>query len=90
MSDNTTYVPCTLETCPLSMGIITYQPNIAANALFLALFGLMLFVQIGFGIRRKTWSFLVAMAFGLVLEVVGYVGRIQLHDNPFSFTFFVE
>ncbi|CAM1507772.1 Fc.00g046200.m01.CDS01 [Cosmosporella sp. VM-42] len=85
-----TDVPCTLNTCPLSEGIITYQPSIAGNALFAALFGIMLLVQLSLGIRHKTWSYLVAMVFGLILEVVGYVGRIQLHDDPFNFNFFIE
>lgn len=95
MSTNTTsgtktYVPCTLQTCPLSEGIITYQPNVGANALFAALFGLLLLVQLGLGVRYKTWSFLIAMSCGLILEIVGYIGRVQLHNNPFSFTFFIE
>lgn len=85
-----TDVPCTLDTCPLSEGIITYQPNIAGNAFFVVLFGVLLLVQLGLGIRHKTWSYLVAMVFGLILEVVGYIGRIQLHDDPFNFDFFIE
>ncbi|KAF7555678.1 hypothetical protein G7Z17_g1948 [Cylindrodendrum hubeiense] len=85
-----TDVLCTLDTCPLSEAIITYQPNIAGNAFFGALFGIMLLVQLGLGIRHKTWSYLVAMVFGLILEVVGYAGRIQLHDDPFNFNFFIE
>ena len=32
----------------------------------------------------------MATAFGLILEVVGYIGRLQLHDDPFNFNFFVE
>ncbi|KAH6880619.1 putative RTA1 domain protein [Thelonectria olida] len=97
MSDNPsttnstqTVVPCTLDTCPLSQAIITYQPKIAGNAVFAAIFGVLLLVQLGLGIRHKTWSYLFAMIFGLVLEIVGYVGRIQLHDDPFNFNFFIE
>lgn len=97
MSPNTTgsnnteiYVPCTLQTCPLSEGIITYQPNIGANALLAALFGIMLLLQSALCFRYKTWSFLVSMACGLILEVVGYVGRVQLHNDPFSFSNFIQ
>lgn len=72
------------------MGIIQYQPNIGANAFLATLFGFMLVAQLGLGIRYKTWSFLVAMVFGLTLEVVGYAGRVLLHDDPFSFSFFVQ
>jgi hypothetical protein len=85
-----TDVPCTLDTCPLSESIITYQPNIAGNAFFGVVFALLLLVQLHLGIRHKTWSYLVAMVFGLILEVVGYIGRIQLHDDPFNFNFFIE
>ncbi|KAJ9161912.1 RTA1 domain-containingprotein [Coniochaeta hoffmannii] len=85
-----TFVPCTIDTCPLSEGVITYQPSIAGNSFFVALFGILLLVQLGLGIRHQTWSYLVAMAFGLILEVVGYVGRVQLHDDPFDFNFFIE
>ncbi|KAH8884184.1 putative RTA1 domain protein [Thozetella sp. PMI_491] len=85
-----TEVPCTLDTCPLSEAIITYQPNIGGNAFFFALFGLLFLVQLRLGIRYKTWSYLVAMLFGLILEVVGYIGRLQLHNDPFNFNFFLE
>ena len=85
-----TDAPCTVNTCPLSEGIITYQPSIGGNASFLAIFGFLLFLHVGLGIRHKTWSYLVAMVCGLILEVVGYIGRLQLHDDPFNFNFFIE
>ncbi|KAM5341394.1 hypothetical protein ACJ41O_014425 [Fusarium nematophilum] len=86
-----TDTPCTLDTCPLSEAIIAYQPNIAGKASFAAVFGVLLLVQMGLGIRHKTWSYLVTMVLGLILEVVGYVGRIQLHHHdPFNFDFFIE
>ncbi|CAG9975247.1 unnamed protein product [Clonostachys byssicola] len=84
-----TSVSCTLDTCPLSMGIITYQPNIGGNALFLSIFGTLFLVQLYFGIRRKTWSYLAAMVLGLVTEGVGYIGRLQLHNDPFNFNYFL-
>ncbi|CAH0051305.1 unnamed protein product [Clonostachys solani] len=84
-----TGVTCTLDTCPLSMGIITYQPNIGGNALFLSIFGSLFLVQLYFGIRHKTWSYLAAMVLGLVTEGVGYIGRLQLHNDPFNFNYFL-
>ena len=71
---------------------IGYLPTLAGNAFFAAVFGLCLLVQIFLGIRYKTWGFLVGMVGGITLEVVGYVGRIMLHNNPFdnnSFLMFV-
>ena len=32
---------------------------------------------------------MVPMAAGLILEVIGYLGRILLHDNPFNFDSFL-
>lgn len=89
MSANTIVVVCTLDTCPISMNIIRYQPNLPGNVFFATIFGLILFAHVGFGIWYKTWSFLIVMVCGLTLEIVGYVGRILLHNDPSSFTYFV-
>lgn len=82
--------PCTLETCPLSEGFVTYTPSLPGNVLYISLFGVMLLFQVIIGIRWKTWGYLVGMFGGLVLEIVGYAGRIQLHYNPFLFNAFLE
>lgn len=89
MSDRTTPV-CTIDTCPASESMLGYRANLAGNALFAALFAIMLLAQFGFGIRHKTWSYLVAMGFGLVLEVVGYAGRLLLYKDPFNFDYFIQ
>jgi hypothetical protein len=75
---------CTLETCPLSYATVHYDPTLIGNALFLAIFGLLLFVQALQLHRYRTWSFSCAMMSGLVLEIVGYLGRVQMHFNPFD------
>lgn len=80
---------CTVETCPLSCAQVEYLPTLAGNAVHAAIFGLLLVAQIGLGIRYKTWGFMVGMVCGLILEVVGYAGRIMLHDNPFDFNNFI-
>lgn len=82
--------PCTLDTCPIEWGFLRYRPTLAGNGLFAGLFGVMLIAQFGIGIRHKTWTYLVAMAFGLLCEVVGYAGRLQLNGNPFNFDFFIQ
>ncbi|RHZ46407.1 RTA1 domain-containing protein [Aspergillus thermomutatus] len=81
---------CTLGTCPLSLANFDYVPNLAGNLLYLALFGTMLVANLGLGIYYRTWGYLVGMIGGLALEVVGYVGRVQLHYNPFPFDPFLE
>jgi hypothetical protein len=81
---------CTLDTCPLSLGMVTYQPTLPGNALFLAIFAVLFVLQLWLGIRHKTWSFMAAMLLGLFTEVAGYIGRILLHTDPFNFNYFVE
>lgn len=91
MSNNTqTYVPCTLQTCPLSEAFIPYQPNLGANAFFLGIFAVSLAAQLVLGSCYRTWSYTIGTGGGLVLEIAGYVGRIQLHANPFRFDYFVQ
>ncbi|CAL8583681.1 phospholipid-translocating ATPase rsb1 [Xanthoria parietina] len=75
---------CTTKTCPKELQTIRYIPSLGANAFFLALFTILLIFQIGFGFKWRTWSFAGCVFGGLVLEVVGYVGRIQIHNNPFD------
>ncbi|KIW02276.1 uncharacterized protein PV09_06426 [Verruconis gallopava] len=80
---------CTISTCPMTCAHIQYLPTIPGNAVYAAVLGLLLIVQTGLGIRFKTWGFMVGMICGLVLEVVGYAGRIMLHNNPFDFNNFI-
>lgn len=57
---------CTLQTCDLSLANFTYIPNLAGNALYLAIFAILFFVQLGLGIRYRIWGFMCAMLLGLV------------------------
>lgn len=81
---------CTLDTCPLSLANFTYVPTLAGNATYLAIFALLLPIQVFLGVRYRTWGFLLGMFGGIALEIVGYAGRIQLHFNPFPFDPFLE
>lgn len=75
---------CTLETCCLAQSSFLYIPNYGANLFFAILFAVLIVPQLGLGIYYKTWGFMVGMLFGLALEVIGYVARVQLHNNPFN------
>lgn len=75
---------CTLSTCSLLQAHYDYVPSLAGNALYLALFAIFLAAQMGLGIKHRTWGFMVGMFGGLVLEILGYVGRVQMHYNPFT------
>lgn len=75
---------CTLATCSLLQAHFQYVPTLAGNALYIAIFALLLLVQIFLGIRYHTWGFLGGMIGGMILEVIGYVARVQMHYNPFT------
>ncbi|CZT08793.1 related to YER185w, Rta1p [Rhynchosporium graminicola] len=75
---------CTLDTCDLSMASFLYIPTLPGNSIFAAIFGIYLVAQIYLGIKHKTWGYMTAMVMGLLLEIIGYVGRILLHNDPFS------
>jgi hypothetical protein len=70
--------------CPVEVSIYGYYPNLAANAFFLGFFGLFALINLGLGVRYKTWSYMVALTLGCVCAAIGYVGRIMMHDNPFN------
>jgi hypothetical protein len=74
---------CHLGECPIEWATIAYIPNIGGNVVYMLCFLVLLAVQLFFGIRYKTWKFLASMMLGLLLEVIGYIGRIMLHNNPF-------
>lgn len=80
---------CTLELCPVEWSVFQYQPSIAANATFIAIFGLLMAIHVVQGAWYKTWGYMACMVSGCVLEIVGYVGRIMLHSNPFDFEAFL-
>ena len=40
--------------------------------------------QLGLGVWYKSWGFMVGMAMGLILEVLGYISRVMFNDNPFD------
>ncbi len=68
---------------------INYLPSMAGNVIYAAILGLLLLSQIGLGIFYRTWGFLVGMTAGLLLELLGYAGRVMLHNNPFDFNAFL-
>ena len=74
---------CTLSICPIAYAQVHYDPSLAGNALYLAIFALLLFVHVFFGIRYRTWGFFGSIVGGLVLEIIGYAARVQMHFNPF-------
>lgn len=81
---------CTLETCPLDLSWVQYLPSFSGNSLYLGVFGVAFFLQFVLGSFYKTWSFMIPMLGGCFLEILGYMGRVRMHHNPFrSDTFFL-
>ncbi|KAI1416242.1 RTA1-domain-containing protein [Hypoxylon sp. FL1857] len=61
---------------------ITYEPSLAGNVVFLALFAVLIPLTLALGIKYKSSVFATTVSTGLALEVVGYVGRVLLSNNP--------
>ncbi|TAQ89123.1 hypothetical protein B7494_g2515 [Chlorociboria aeruginascens] len=80
---------CTLQTCDLSMANFNYLPSVAGNAIFAVIFGLLIIGQVFLGVRYRTFGYMVAMLCGLILEIVGYIGRVLLHNSPFDNNLFL-
>jgi hypothetical protein len=77
---------CTKVTpeCPVEGTIYGYYPSLGWNTAYASFFGLALVIHVVLGIRYKTWSYCIAMSLGCIGEVVGYIGRVMMWDNPFS------
>lgn len=75
---------CSLETCCLAQSSFLYRVNLPANLFFTILFGLLAVPQLAIGLKHRTWGYTSAMLFGLAFEIIGYVGRLLLHFNPFN------
>lgn len=80
---------CTLALCPIESSIFHYQPSIAANSVFIALFGIAALIHLIQGIHYKTWGFMVPIILGCIDEIIGYAGRLIMNPNPFSFSGFL-
>lgn len=69
------------DLCPVEATIYGYRPNLPANALLVGLFALAAILQLGLGIRGKTYFFAGVMVLGSIGEAIGYYGRIMLYQN---------
>jgi RTA1 like protein len=70
--------------CSVEDTIYGYYPNLAANAFFAAFFGCFMIINLVLGIRYRSWTFLIAMVGGCMTEMVGYISRVMLNDNPYD------
>lgn len=77
------------STCPVEGGFYAYKPNIGGNAVLVAAFAVLILAALYLGIRLRTPVFSATLATGMVLEAVGFVGRVLLHGSRESQAFFV-
>ncbi|KAL2270085.1 hypothetical protein VTJ83DRAFT_2269 [Remersonia thermophila] len=85
---------CTVCTCPLEVNghqvaYMGYVPSLGGNVFFAIVFGIALLFQLYLGFRNRTWGYLIGMGGGLILEVIGYAGRVVLRDHMFEDTYFI-
>lgn len=74
---------CKVGTCPETWQTIEYRPNMGGNIFYMLCFLALLGGQLWFGVRGRIWGFMGTMCAGILGEIVGYIGRVMLNQNPF-------
>ncbi|KAM6536172.1 hypothetical protein FALCPG4_002189 [Fusarium falciforme] len=75
--------------CPVSATLYGDYFSTGACALFVALYAILIFCQLGFGWRSKTWSYTAYLLVGSVFELIGYISRVRMSFNPFISNAFI-
>ncbi|TGO63375.1 hypothetical protein BCON_0013g00210 [Botryotinia convoluta] len=79
------FADCTVDTCPISTSYYFYRVSIGANAAFLALFSIsFLGFVFTYAFTRRATAFTFAICAGVILEVIGYAGRIMSWENQWK------
>ncbi|TGZ77640.1 hypothetical protein EX30DRAFT_343871 [Ascodesmis nigricans] len=86
MAANETRFPyeCNIDICPIEASFYEYRPSLALNAIPLAIFAASFLVFAAQCLWYRTWTFWIAMGFGNVAEILGYVGRLLSWRDPFE------
>lgn len=80
---------CTLDLCSIDWTVYKYRPSLPANVIFIVLYVIAMLVHIYLGVRWRSWGFMILMICGCIWAIVGYVGRLILFMNPWSFQGFL-
>lgn len=70
--------------CPVEATVYGYYPSLGWNAFFAAAFGLAFVLQLILGIRYKTWTYMIGVGLGCLGELIGYIGRLMMYNNPYD------
>ncbi|KAK3316678.1 RTA1 like protein-domain-containing protein [Apodospora peruviana] len=79
---------CTADTCPVTGGFLSYPAGPAGSAFMVAAFAALIPVNLYTGVRYRTPLYVSLIIVGLLLEIVGHVGKILLHADVASPTYF--
>lgn len=85
---NTVADDCTPATCPITAGFLSEPPSLVGSAVILAAFATLALANMWIGVGRNTATYSLVLVAGLVLEVVGYSGRLLLRSDAASRTYF--
>jgi hypothetical protein len=80
---------CTVDACPIEWSVYGYRPSLADSAAMIALYTICMIAQVIFGWRYKTWGYMSAMLLGCISEIMGYIGRIMMWQDPWGDTGFI-
>ncbi|KAI1017373.1 hypothetical protein LB505_004890 [Fusarium chuoi] len=70
--------------CPVSATVLGYVPNKGSSYFFTICFAILFLSSVGLGVWKKTWTYAATLGAGLLLETIGYIGRIQMDPNPWN------
>ena len=82
-------VNCTLSVCPVEASVYGYRASLPFSSLLIALYALVMIAQFAMGYIYKSWGFMAAMVLGCLVEILGYVGRIMMWNNPWTQSGFI-
>lgn len=57
--------------CPVEMTVLSYYPNLGSNIFFAVAFGLVVLTSGFLGTWKRTWTFMLFVTGGTILETVG-------------------
>ena len=77
------------DKCPVEYTIYGEYLSDGAAAFFAVAFALLLIAQIFQGFKARTWSYMIWLGIGTILEILGHIGRFGLAKDPWSQNLFI-